>query len=130
MRPMTSPASPIVSGRLKQLYSSDIHDLENFDPEEAEPFCVHLTAMCGPAQGDGEESFDFTVCNPAWLEQNLPQIGPTFARHYILASRFCLHDIRSLIERYVQGCSGNSWNEVGTKIGRMGYWEFEDYKDA
>jgi hypothetical protein len=23
---------------------------------------------------------------------------------------------------------GNSWREVAEKVGRLGYWEFEDYK--
>lgn len=34
--------------------------------------------------------------------------------------------IRSLIE----ACTGDDWDEISEKVSRIGFWEFEDYRDS
>jgi hypothetical protein len=52
---------------LKGLHSTDIADVETYLPNEADNFGFVLRAMVGPMDGEGEESFDITVCTPRWL---------------------------------------------------------------
>ena len=36
-------------------------------PEAPEDFALRVRVFAGPADGQGEESFDLTVCSPEWL---------------------------------------------------------------
>jgi hypothetical protein len=54
---------------LKGLYSTDIGDLENYQPENEDNFGFGLRALVGPMGQPGEESFDMTVCTPKWLAE-------------------------------------------------------------
>jgi hypothetical protein len=33
-------------------------------------------------------------------------------------------------ERRVANCEGDTWQQVALKVGRLGHWEFEDYREA
>lgn len=37
--------------------------------------------------------------------------------------------IEEYLRERVSECEGLSWDEVGGKLGRLGYWEFEDYRE-
>jgi hypothetical protein len=47
---------------LRGFCSSDIEQLDGHRPDDPECFQIHVTAFIGPAEGRGEEMFDFTVC--------------------------------------------------------------------
>lgn len=49
-------------------------------------------------------------------------------RHYLLVRRYDLEAIRRYLHKYAQHCGGSNWGEVAQKLGRLGMWEFEDYK--
>jgi hypothetical protein len=54
---------------LKGLFSSDIPDIEKYQPVHDDNFGFVLRALVGPSGHPGEESFDITVCTPKWLEE-------------------------------------------------------------
>jgi hypothetical protein len=56
---------------LKRLYSSDITDVENYQPKEQDNFGFVLRALVRPTGQPVEESFDITVCTPRWLAKRL-----------------------------------------------------------
>jgi hypothetical protein len=56
---------------LKQLYTSDISDIEKYQPEEEDNFGFVLRALVRPTGQPVEESFDITVCTPRWLAKRL-----------------------------------------------------------
>lgn len=116
-------------GVLRWIHSPDAPDLETWQPPDAETFGILLQALIGPEFADGEESFDFVVCTPSWLART-GAAGPTFLRHHLLVSSFDYGAIRNAIEELVASCEGADWNEVATKLGRFGQWEFEDNRDA
>jgi len=33
------------------------------------------------------------------------------------------------IYTFCNRCEGSTWTEVAEKLGRLGYWEFEDYQE-
>jgi hypothetical protein len=52
---------------LKGLYSSDVADLENYQPEEEDNFGLVISASIGLLGQTGGDSFEVTVCTPKWL---------------------------------------------------------------
>jgi hypothetical protein len=87
--------------------------------------------MFGPDDGPGEESFDMVVCTPNWIAKNLRDSGGILiGRHYLFIEKYDITQIRDFILEYASSCEGNTWREVAERLGRLGKWEFEDYKVA
>lgn len=99
-------------------------------PADVEEFCFLARVYAGPADGPGEESFDVTVCSPEWLAARCREGGFFDARHHLVVNveQFDERTLRSLLEKRVQAVSGDNWTQVGEKLGRFGFWEFEDYR--
>jgi hypothetical protein len=112
--------------KLKQLESPDI-DLESFWPQNVDSFGFPLRAMIGPEGEDGEESFDFFVCTPDWLKSHHEKTAVIFARHLLIVFEYDISKIRNHISRYCERCIGEDWQDIATKLARVGRWEFEDY---
>lgn len=115
---------------VKAIYTSDMNSLENYAPDHPELFCVVVRAMVGPKHGEGEESFDINVCTPKWLAEACQREGFVIGRHYLIVARYDVPQIKKLVVELIERCDGNSWQEVAEKVGRIGFWEFEDYKPA
>lgn len=118
----------IIRPRLKRLHSPDVFDLESFVPEDPACFGFLLQAMFGPDGGEGEESFDILVCTPTKLAPEVESKGIVDGRHHLIVHKFDLEQIRSFLVTYASTCTGKNWQEVATKLSRLGKWEFEDYK--
>jgi hypothetical protein len=94
-------------------------DLERgarFDPGNAREL---VEVYAGPSDGPGEESFCLTVCTPAALAEVLTDQPVLVGRHWLF------------VALPASGCRarrGPAWSEVAAKIGRLGLWEFEDYR--
>jgi len=84
--------------------------------------------MIGPKGAVGEESFDINVCTPSWLSREVTNTGFVWGRHYLVVADYDLARIKTIISSRVTACSGESWKQVGEKLSRIGYWEFEDYQ--
>jgi hypothetical protein len=108
-----------------------------FEPDPAslsdEPteFCLHARLIVGPADGPGDESFDVTVCTPEWIARACRTAGGIYdARHHLIVNldefdKRALHDWFALrVGRVEEG----TWAEIAERLGRLGHWEFEDYR--
>lgn len=115
-----------MKARLKRLHSPDVPDLEKFVPASA-TFSLLIQMMVGPADGEGEESFDVQVCTPQWIESAY-RGQVVDLRHHIHVDKYDFGRIKSRLEGMVAACEGATWSEVAEKVGRIGRWEFEDYK--
>lgn len=115
---------------LASLRSVDLLPEPSSLPADAEAFCFLARLYAGPADGPGEESFDITVCSPEWLAARCREGGFLDARHHLVVDveRFDQHALRLWLEKRVQAVSGDTWTQVGEKLGRLGFWEFEDYR--
>jgi hypothetical protein len=84
--------------------------------------------LVGPDDGPGEESFDLTVCSPEWLAIRCSEVGFYDARHHLVVrvEDFDQRELVRFLTRRVHAATGKSWEEVGTKIARLGAWEMED----
>jgi hypothetical protein len=89
-------------------------------------FSVLVQLIVGPADGPGEESFDLLLCSPAWLEE---QEGPVIGWHHLIVRDYNYDHFERFVVRYLERCSADDWTGVACKVGRLGRWEFEDYRE-
>lgn len=112
---------------VRRLHSPDA-DLEAFRPEDPEDVGILVQVIAGPADGPGEESFDVVVCTPRWLVGCLRGKGPLVGRHHLIVERFDAAQIRDYITSAVEEEEAPTWRELAERLGRLGRWEFEDYR--
>lgn len=108
----------------------DGDSLETFQPNDSENFYVHVRVMIGPANQEGEESFDVQVCTPQALTQELDLRGYSFIRRRLIVSVWTPDLIREAIQRRVSTLTADSWTELARKLTEFAAWEFEDYQPA
>ncbi len=115
---------------VKGIYTSEMDEIEDCAPVDPERFCIVVCAMVGSNDGEGEDSFNISVCTPMWLAEMCQREGVVVGRHYLVIGSYDPVYIKKVITELIESCEGNSWQEVAEKIGRIGYWEFEDYQDS
>src|SRR5215475_13595685 len=113
-----------VRAALRFLHSTDADPLRDFCPDG--PFGIPVQAIIGPANGPGEESFDFMLCTPEWFGTNM-QDDIMIGRHYLFVKEFSYWRLEKFVRDYCTRCDGNSWQEVAEKLSRLGHWEFDGY---
>ncbi len=118
-----------MKAEIKAIFSTDIENLELFQPNEEDNFSFPLRLLVGLKDEDGEESFDIIVVTPKWLIANHLKSEIIFGRHYLIVFEYNYQNILKRLEKYINSLDGNSWEDFALKIARIGYWEFEDYKE-
>ncbi|MFL5762443.1 MAG: immunity 8 family protein [Bacteroidia bacterium] len=117
-----------MKAEIKYIFSPDVEDLENFHPSIEDEFCLLLQLVVGPFKEKGEESFDIVLCTPKWLLSNKKENDIIYGRHYLIVFKYDYQSIYSSLHKYVDSVTGDTWDAVAEKIGRIGKWEFEDYR--
>lgn len=112
---------------VRRFHSPDA-DLATFVPSDPRDVAVLIQIMAGPADGPGEESFDGVVCTPHWLDRWVQENGPTVGRHYLVVAEYDEPRTRVFLTEEVESLEAETWPELAAKIGRVGMWEFEDYR--
>lgn len=115
-----------MKAKLKRLHSPDV-DLNTFCPSEPHNFGFLLQAMIGPADQEGEESFDIQVCTPQWLKSKHSQSDLVFGYHFLFVFEYDLKRIEAKVDKYCERCVGDNWQEIANKLRCIGKWEFENY---
>jgi len=115
---------------LKSLCSSDIADVESYQPEKEDSFGFVIRAMVGPMGEPGEESFNITICTPKWLAEQYGATDIVLGLHKVIVFRYDYSELRRFIEKYLMRCSGDTWGEIAQKVSLLGHWEFENYRPA
>jgi hypothetical protein len=108
-----------------------------FDPEpgslpaEPDAFAFVARLYVGPSDGPDEESFDLTVCSPEWLAAQSRNESFIDGRHHVIinADQFDQRRLQRWLEQRVMSVEAATWPEVGERLARLGYWEFEDYRE-
>lgn len=107
----------------------DGEDLSVFQPANDTSFCVELRILIGTGASEGADAFSLTVVTPNWLLENPSPEGVINGRHKLIVFSYNRILLTTWITRMVERCHGNSWEEVAEKVGRIAYWEFEDYQE-
>jgi hypothetical protein len=98
------------------------------DPSE---FAMLARMIVGPPGTLGEESFDVTVCSPEWLAKTCREVGGIYnGRHHLVVNveDFDVRAVLAWLAARVQEVQAESWPQICERLGRLGYWEFEDYR--
>jgi len=101
------------------------------NPSDAAEFSLLARMIVGPPGTPGEESFDVTVCTPEWLAKARSRVGGIYnARHHLVVDfeEFDQRVLSDWLSARVQEVEAESWSEIGERLGRLGHWEFEDYR--
>lgn len=99
-------------------------------PAEPAKFSFNARMIVGPLDAPGEESFDLTVCTSEWMADSCRRAGGIYdARHHLVVDfeEFDQRALRSWLSSRVEGIEADTWQQVGERLSRLGYWEFEDY---
>ncbi len=118
----------IMQAEIKSFHSPDIDDLEQNMPQEADNFSFYLEMSIGPKKGEGEVIFGVTVCTPKCFAEEFKQSEVIFPINRVFVFKYDFNQIMTRLEHFVGTRSGDSWNEIATKISKVAYWEFEDYQ--
>lgn len=118
----------MIRAQLKRLHSPGVQNLAAYMPDIGDRFGFLLQVLAGPEDSEGEESFDVLVCTPEWLKQGQGHDSMIIGRHYLIVFEYDYERLHSFISRYCADCSGATWREIAEKLGRLGKWEFEDYR--
>jgi Immunity protein 8 len=119
-----------MKARVKGLHSPDVPDLTRHVPAVRDDFAFLLQILAGPAEADGEESFDVFVCTPTWLRNNHQPTDIVMGRHKLIVFEYDYGRLWTFITSVIESCEGATWQELAERIGRLGKWEFEDYQAA
>jgi len=111
---------------IRSISTIDGGDPAKFRPLDAD-FSLTLRLMIGPADSEGEESFDLTVCSPASLQKECDRDGFVLGRHLLIVRDYNFPLLTSVIEKLIDRCIGDTWQEVASKFSRIAHWEFENY---
>jgi hypothetical protein len=87
-----------------------------------------VTVYAVPADGPGEESYDLTVCTPQWLSRKVRESGPVLGRHLVIVEPLDMAGVGRFLTRQIESQEAPDWPTLGQKLGRIGFWEFEDYR--
>ena len=115
--------------KVKGIYTIEMGMLHQLPPEDPIRFRIWVRAMVGPSSEEGEESFDIGVCTPKWIEAECESRGFVVGRHHLVVRHFDPHHITKVITQIIERCEGETWTEVAEKVSRIGYWDFEDYRE-
>jgi hypothetical protein len=112
---------------VRRFHSPDA-DLETYLPEDARDVEVLVQIIAGPSGGPGEESFDVVVCTPHRLLRLVDEQGPLVGRHHLVVPEWDWPRIRLFLTHAVEGPEAPTWPDLASTLGRLGRWEFEDYR--
>lgn len=113
---------------LKGLWSIDLPQGPPELPVDPENCWVNISADIGTVGDPGADEFSFIVTTPKFLATEIHGSDYRLGRELIIVEAFRWEVIEKAIERLVHTFSGETWEELATKLGRYAYWEFEDYQ--
>ncbi|MDR4305112.1 hypothetical protein IHQ68_00525 [Chelatococcus sambhunathii] len=108
--------------------STDVDDLRSYAP--GTNFCVAVTAIIGPRHSPGGEMFQFLVCSPSWLADELERNEVICPQTYMFMASFNYAALERFVLKRIAHATGETWREIATKLARWSDWEFEGYVAA
>jgi hypothetical protein len=95
-------------------------------PIERSDIYITFTCAIGLENEQGGDFFDITVCSPEYLISN-DMFENKIIRHVLLVRDYDFEKILNIINKYIDKCDGNDWNDISFKLSRYFQWEYEDY---
>jgi hypothetical protein len=106
---------------IRHISTIDGDDPAVWRPADAGNFSVALRLIIGPADSEGEESFDLVVCSPSWLDKECERDGFVLGRHHLIVRSYDFSLLQGALVKLIERCSGDTWQEVAGKLSRVAY---------
>ena len=116
-----------MKAELKRMHSPDVDDLASYQPHGS--FGILVQLMIGPKETPGEEAFDTIVCSPDWLAEHA-KLPDLVGDHQIVMDEYNYQALQRKVQGFCQSLEENDWQELATRLGAIGKWEFADYAEA
>lgn len=118
---------------IRQFHSPDA-DLDTYVSADPADDALLVQMLIGPADedrdSDSAESFDVLVCTPRWLAREASTHGPTVGRHHLVVDSLEIPIALEFLRARVAEATAPTWHELALQLGRIGKWEFEDYRET
>ncbi|BBG59610.1 MULTISPECIES: immunity 8 family protein [Providencia] len=115
--------------KLKSLRSLELEDsLVCYWPDNPKNFGSWVRTMIGPENHEGAESFDWFICTPNWLQQELIKNNVLFGKGMIIVAEYDYDQILTQLEQKIRLCDDSDWSKASLKLSRFSFWEYEDYQ--
>ncbi|MFG3577667.1 Imm8 family immunity protein [Micromonospora chersina] len=103
------------------------------DMESGQPFDPRNTwqlveVYVGVVGEPGEEQYQVTACTPAALVDLLVRQPFLVGRHWLFVAEFSPAPVEAALRKLIENIEATSRTELAEKVGRIGLWEFEDYR--
>jgi hypothetical protein len=103
---------------------------ERYEIEDTSSFAVQCFMRVGTSAGPGTQDQTILVCSPAWLLVNQPPQSVVRGQGLLLMQRYNGLELHRTLKRFIERCAAATTAEVFSKMGRLGFSEFEDYNDV
>ncbi len=94
--------------------------------DTADDFWIIIQADIGPKDNKGSETFTFYATTPKHLNSKLYNNEIQIGRGLLIMNNFNVYDIKDVINRLIENCKRDTWDEVANAICRYAYWEYDD----
>jgi len=111
---------------LRYLHFPDVDSPEENLPSVPDHLPIPMQAMIGPRDSEGEESFEFIVCTPRWIETKVGELKHLFGRHLLIVDRYDYVTIARAIEGLCNIHDAPDWPSLASRLGEYGAWEFHE----
>jgi len=119
----------MIRAKIKAIVCSDMPDgdFSAFRPDDPKSFSCGLQLLVGPYHEAGAESFQLTLCTPQWLIDNHPEDNVIVGKNLLIVLEYNYPRIVQWLNRYIERCAGETWQDVAKRVSYIGTWEFDDY---
>jgi hypothetical protein len=100
-----------MKANVRRFISPDV-DLDGFRPDDPDDFSFRLQALVGPADGPGEESFEFLVRTPRSLIAQVEEEQPVFGRSLVIVGTSDIGRILARVRSAIEGLEASSWKAL------------------
>ena len=92
---------------------------------DLDDFYIQIQADIGPKGGKGSETFTFYAVSPKRLQHLLDGKQIRIGRGLLIMNDYDIKLIEATIERLVDTCRKETWDEVAMNISKYAYWEYD-----
>jgi Immunity protein 8 len=103
-------------------------DIEPGQPFDSENTLQLAEVYVGTVGELGEEQFRVTVCTPSALTELLATQPFLVGLHWLFVAEFSAPAVETALRQLIGNVHASTAAELAEKVGRIGLWEFEDYR--
>jgi hypothetical protein len=96
-------------------------DFSAYKPENPTNFSCDIEVVVGHSNSDDETSLLLRLCTPQWLTENHSEEDVIIGKALLIVFDYNYPRILQWLTRYVERCTGETWDEVATRVVYIGW---------